>query len=473
MDCSRDIVIIGGGITGLSAAFYAWKQAQENGLSINITVVEKAPKLGGKIETMYRDGCVIEKGPDSFLARKLPMIELARDVGLESELVATNPNAKKTYILKRGKLHRMPPGLVLGIPTEMGPFAKTGLISIFGKLRALTDLIRKPRMSNEDESLGGFLDRRLGKEVTEYVAEPLLAGIYAGDMRKLSLQATFPQFGEVERKHGSIIRGMIASRTAGQSVPGLPDVAKKTTFLTFRRGLGSLVERMEQVLRDNVQFKTGVEALRIAKCDDGQRYEVQLSDGAVLQASRIIVTTPSNFAAPLLRDHIDVSALEAIEHVSVANVITAFKRSDIKAKLDGTGFVISRREGRAITACTWTSIKWLHTCPEDTLVIRCYIGRAGDEERVEWPDEALKRTVIKELKELMDIDAEPKFMEITRLRQSMPQYPVGHVQEITRLREALKRDLPGVFVAGQPYEGVGMPDCIRGGRAAGEAAAAL
>lgn len=467
MNGSRDLVIIGGGITGLSAAYYAVKQAEERGQTLSVTVVESASRLGGKIETLRKEGCVIEKGPDSFLARKLPMIDLARDLGLESELVATNPHAKKTYIVRRGKMYRMPPGLVLGIPTELGPFAKTGLISVFGKMRALMDLVKKPRTSPDDESLGSFLDRRLGKEVTENVAEPLLAGIYAGDMSKLSLQATFPQFGEVERKHGSLIRGMQSNRKAGQSLPGLPDVAKGSMFLTFRNGLTSLVERLEEVLKDKVELRLGAGAERFDKQDDG-RYLIALQDGSTLEASSIVVTTPSYHAASFLDAHVDVSALQAINHVSVANVVSVFDRTQIKMPVDGTGFLISRKEGRAITACTWTSIKWPHTSSEDKLIVRCYIGRAGDEERVEWPDEALKRTVKKELLDLMAIEAEPEFVEITRLRSSMPQYPVGHVQAIAALREAVRRELPGVYLAGQPYEGVGMPDCIRSGRAAGE-----
>lgn len=473
MNCSRDLVIIGGGITGLSAAYYAAKKAEENGRTLSITIIEQATRLGGKIETLRKDGCVIEKGPDSFLARKMPMIDLARDLGLETELVATNPHAKKTYIVRRGVMHRMPPGLILGIPTELTPFAKTGLISVMGKLRALMDLFKKPRMSTEDESLGSFLERRLGHEVMEHIAEPLLAGIYAGDMSKLSLQQTFPQFAEVERKYGSLIKGMMASRKAGQNLPGLPDVARGSTFLTFRSGLTSLVDRLEDVLRElKVNVQLGVSADRFEKMEDG-RYLIHLHDGSQIETSSIVVTTPSYHASTFLAEHVDTSALRAIEHVSVANVVSVFERSVVTKPLDGTGFLISRKEKRAITACTWTSIKWPHTSRGDKLIVRCYIGRAGDEERVDWPDEALKRTVRNELRDLMGITSEPEFVEITRLKHSMPQYPVGHVQAIQKLRASVGTQLPGVFLAGQPYEGVGMPDCIHSGRMAGEQSVAI
>lgn len=471
MNERQDIVVIGGGLTGLSAAYYAWQKAQAEGTSISITIIEKEKSLGGKINTLRRDNCVIEKGPDSFLARKLPMVELAQSLGLESELVATNPHAKKTYILCRGKLHPMPPGLVLGIPTQLKPFMKTGLISVWGKARALLDLVKKPRESTEDESLGSFLDRRLGHEVTSHVAEPLLAGIYAGDLSKLSLQATFPQFEEVERKHGSLIRGMMANRKQGQSLPGLPDVAKGTMFLTFKNGLGSLVDRLREQLSPHVNIRNEAEAVQLNVLEDGT-YEVLLSDDTSIAAQQVILTTPAFDTAPLLRPYLDVSMLDNIHYVSVANVVSAFDRAKLKNKWDGTGFVIGREEKRAITACTWTSIKWTHTSPEDTMLIRCYVGRAGDEERVDWPDEALKRTVKNELKQLLDIEVEPRFMEITRLHRSMPQYPVGHVQSLAQFRSRLKEELPGVHIAGFAYDGIGMPDCIRSGRTAGETAVA-
>lgn len=473
MNGSSDLVIIGGGITGLSAAYYAAKKAEENGQTLNISVIEQSARLGGKIETLYKDGCIIEKGPDSFLARKVAMIDLAYDLGLESELVATNPHAKHTYIVRRGVMHPMPSGLILGIPTEWVPFAKTGLISVMGKLRALMDLFKKRRMCAEDESLGTFLHRRLGNEVMEHITEPLLAGIYAGDMSKLSLQQTFPQFAEVERKYGSLIKGMIASRKTGQSLPKLPDAARGSTFLTFRSGLASLVERLEDVLRGaGVDLHVDVRATRFDKLENG-RYLIHLNDDITVEASSIVVTTPSYHAESFLRDHVNTTALQAIEHVSVANVVSVFERSVMNKPLDGTGFLLSRKEKRAITACTWTSIKWPHTSRGDKLIVRCYIGRAGDEERVDWPDEALKRTVHNELRDLMGITAQPDFVEITRLKHSMPQYPVGHVQAIKQLRKVVGEQLPGVFLAGQPYEGAGMPDCIRSGRIAGEQSVAF
>lgn len=471
----RKIVIIGGGLSGLSAAYYVRKYYREAGIQPDITLIEKDKALGGKIETLQRDGFVIEKGPDSFLARKTAMSDLARELKLDHELVTTNPNAKKTYILQRGKLHPMPAGLVLGIPTELKPFLQSGLVSFSGKMRALMDFVLPPRRSSEDESLGDLIERRLGTEVLENMTEPLLAGIYAGDMRKISLQATFPQFGEVERQYGSLIRGMTTGKKPAETHTG----TKKSAFLTFRKGLQSLVHALIQDLHDVEQRTgTGARALKIrssgksAEAAPATRYEVELENGEILQADDVYVTVQNFAAAQLLRPHVDVSALDAVNYVSVANVVMAFSRKDIVTEYDGSGFLVPRKEGRNITACTWTSTKWLHTSPDDKVLLRCYVGRSGDEQNVDLPDEALAELVRKDLKEIMGITAVPLFTEITRLRSSMPQYPVGHPGRIAGLRSELEQKLPGVYAFGAGYDGIGMPDCIKQAKLTAVAAAA-
>lgn len=468
----RKVVIIGGGLSGLSAAYYIRKFYREAGTQPEITLIEKDKVLGGKIETLHRDGFVIEKGPDSFLARKTAMVDLARELELDHELVSTNPNAKKTYILQRGKLHPMPAGLVLGIPTELKPFLKSGLVSFGGKMRAMMDFVIPPRRSSEDESLGDLIERRLGTEVLENMTEPLLAGIYAGDMRKISLQATFPQFGEVERQYGSLIRGMTTGRKPVETHTG----TKKSAFLTFRQGLQSLVHALIHELQDVRQLTgTGAKSIRLpggAGSSGAPRYEVELDNGELLQADDIYVTVQNFAAAELLRPHVDVSALDAVNYVSVANVVLAFTRQDIVTEYDGSGFLVPRKEGRNITACTWTSTKWLHTSPDDKVLLRCYVGRSGDEQNVELPDDALAELVRKDLKEIMGITAAPLFTEITRLRSSMPQYPVGHPGRIAGLRSELAQKLPGVYAFGAGYDGIGMPDCIKQAKLTAETAAA-
>ncbi|SFB33633.1 oxygen-dependent protoporphyrinogen oxidase [Cohnella sp. OV330] len=483
---SLRIAIIGGGLTGLSAAFYACRLADEAGVRASVAIFDPSDRLGGKVNTLRRDGFVIERGPDSFLGRKLPMLHLAKDLGLLDELVGTNPAAVKTYLAHGGKLLPMPKGLNLGIPNDLGAFAQNSLISPHGKLRALDELRLPPKLSEEDESVGDFLERRLGIEMVEAIAEPLLAGIHAGDLYKLGLLATFPQFAEMERKYGSVIRGMIdakrkapaagakAAAARSEAVGGYP--IPPTAFLTFRDGLSALIEALQarlQAYRCAIRLGIGVRSLERASKDispneslNSGAYNLHLDDGSSYEADRVLLALPAFAASELLSPHIDVSALERVNYVSVANVVLGFDAKRFGHKLNGSGFLVPHSEGRTITASTWTSAKWRHTAPEGKRLIRCYVGRAGDESGVEIPDDRLAEAVRHDLKELMGLTAVPEFVEITRLRRSMPQYPVGHTDAIAALRARLASSLPGVYATGAPFDAVGLPDCVEMGRTA-------
>lgn len=464
------IVVIGGGISGLSSAFYLRKKAKEQGKKLRIELIEAAPGLGGKINTLHKEGFVIEKGPDSFLSRKLPIIELAHDLGIADELVPTNTKAAKTYIMKHGKLHEMPKGLMLGIPTSILPFLATELVSGQGKLAALADLLKAPEPRTEDESLGGFLARRIGDEIVTSIAEPLLAGIYAGDLYKLSLQATFPQFAQYEREHGSIILGSRHSRAlAAQANKG----KQPATFMTFKNGLTTMVEALQRELQD-ISVRTGTKVEAIKKLEQSEHgdavrhYELALSNGEKLEARGVIVTTPAFSAQQLLQPHIESPLLAGIRYVSVANVVMAFDKASFDVAFDGSGFLVPRSEGLHITACTWTSNKWLHSAPDDKVLLRCYVGHSEDQQSVLLPDEELIAAVRSDLQKVIGLQATPIFTEITRLNDSMPQYPVGHVAAIRNFRIELNEKLPGVWVTGAAFDGVGLPDCIRQGREAAE-----
>jgi oxygen-dependent protoporphyrinogen oxidase len=461
----KQIVILGGGITGLSAAFYVQKLFGEQKLPVSITVIEQSEHLGGKINTLHKEGFIIEKGPDSFLARKMPMIELTQELGLEDQLVPTNPQAKKTYILRKGRLHRMPAGLVLGIPTQMMPFLKTNLLSIKGKLRAGLDLLLPQRKESSDESLGGFLERRLGREVVENIAEPLLAGIYAGDTRKLSLQATFPQFQVSEHKFGSLIKGMLANKKNPAVVTDAPEVAKNSLFLSYKNGLRTIIDGLVGALKET-KLLTGQTAVAINALARG--YQITLANGERVAADGIIVALPAFATAKLFPQIQLVQALAQIPYVSVANVILAFDHRNIGHDLDGSGFLVPRKEGRFITACTWTSAKWKHTAPDDKVLLRCYVGRSGAEGWTALSDKEIVKLVRNDLQQILGISAEPAFTEVTRLLRSMPQYPVGHLQTIKAARNQLNETMPEVFLAGAAYQGVGLPDCIQQGKEAAQ-----
>lgn len=461
----KRIVIAGAGITGLASAYYLHKFFQEKNIPVEITLLEKDSRLGGKINTLYRDGFVIERGPDSFLGRKMPIIHLTRELGLENELTGTNPKARKNYILHKGKLHLMPPGLMLGIPTQLAPFLKTGLLSPLGKLRAGLDLVLPKRKETGDQSLGDFIKRRLGSELHDRLVEPLLAGIYAGDTSKLSLRATFPQFEAAEQKHRSLILGMLANKRRIPVTKGLPELAKKSMFLTYTKGLTRLINRLEEVLSPKVRILKETALTSITK--SGQGYTLTTNQGMTLTAEAVILALPAPVSASLLEKLASTaSLLHQVNYVSVANVVLAYDADQIKHPLDASGFVVPNGEGLDITACTWTSSKWLHTAPPGKVLLRCYVGREGAEEIVFRSDEEILQRVRRDIKATMGIEATPIFHEITRLPHSMPQYPVGHLEHLQKVRDELAEKLPGIILAGSGFQGVGIPDCVGQGETA-------
>ncbi|GAB7388577.1 protoporphyrinogen oxidase [Bacillaceae bacterium] len=467
---TKRVLVAGGGITGLSAAYYLCKLAKDAGIPLAVSVAERGTRWGGKIETERSENFVIEKGPDSFLARKSIVLELSKELGLEGELVGMNPEARKNYILRGKKLHLMPPGLLLGIPTKIVPFLRTGLISPLGKLRAALDLVLPRRKEESDEALGHFLRRRLGKEVAANIAEPLLSGIYAGDADSLSLLATFPQFRDLERKYGSLIKGMMYNRSsaARKAQPAaLPPQARNSMFLTYRGGLVMLVDCLVSRLAENgAQLLLGHELKKIARTSAG--YRIDFANGEKMEADGVILATPAFAAASLLAECTAASLLLNTPYTSVANVVLVYAEKDVSLPLDGSGFVVPRHEGRHITACTWTSAKWPHTTPDGFTMLRCYVGHSADEHAVHLPDEALLQRVRKDLREVMGITADPLFCRITRWLHAMPQYRVGHLERLKKVRAALDDRMPGVLLAGAGYGGVGIPDCIAQGKEAAE-----
>lgn len=464
---AQSVVIIGGGITGLTAAFYLKQAAKTSGVEIACTVLEATDRLGGKIDTLRRDGFVLERGPESMLARKSAGVQLIRDLGLESEMVSTQPQHQGTYVAHEGRLVPMPTGTNLGIPIQLSRFLGNNLLSAPGKARALADLLLPTGPAVPDESLGALLRRRFGDELVNLLCEPLLAGIYAGGIDDLSAEATFPQFRALERDFGSLIRGARhaakRARASQQQVAhdGAGHPAKRSVFVTLAGGLSTLIERLYDSLHDWANLRLGTEVTSLTPTTAGYQLTAICNGAAeTLHADAVIVTTPANVASRLLRTLPNSPPTFDVAHVSTATVMLGYQSEDVGDVISGAGFVVPRTEDLPITACTYLSNKWSHVAPQGYTVIRCYVGRSGQAQALTHSDDDLVNMARKAMQQLVGLAQAPAFAHVTRWHESMPQYAVGHLQRLEAVETHLRQTAPGVLLAGGGYRGVGIPDCI-------------
>lgn len=458
----RAVVIVGGGIAGLATAFYLHEKASAAGVAVRCTVLETSPSWGGKIVTHRIEDLVTEAGPDSFLSQKPWALELCDRLGLTDQVINTNETGKKAFVFSRGRLHELPEGLVMFSPSHLGPFLKSGLLSPAGLARMGLDLVLPGRRSTEDESLASFFRRRLGREAFERLIEPLMAGIYAGDAEEMSLQATFPRFQELERRYGSIIRGMMAARKTAAERTG----PKRTMFVSLKNGLGELVSALVDRLdreRTVLRAGTAVEAMRVRSHRLGRwMYDLVFEDGSAVSAESVVLAVPAYAAAQLVRPLTPIAAglLDGIPYASTATIALAYEAAAVGSSVQGFGFVVPRVEGRDLLAATWTSLKWPHRAPSDRLLARCYVGGVGREEILALSDDDLIKRVQGDLTSICGLAAAPRYVEVNRWPNAMPQYRLGHLSRIDQIETALDR-FRGLFLTGAGYRGVGIPDCIR------------
>jgi len=465
------LTIIGGGIAGLSAAYYATKNIP----NAQITLIESSEYWGGKITTnrvtfdevpelSRGDGqFIIEGGPDTFLATKPWGMALCKELGLGERLHGTNPDRKNTYVLSKGRLFPLPDGLAMMIPTNVSAILRSRLVSWFGKARMGLDFIQPKKAVNGDESLGAFVSRRLGREAYENLIEPLMSGIYAGDGDQLSLASTFPYLRDLEIKYGSLARGALQMRKQSndKSVQG-----SRSAFLTPTTGLAEIVEKLVENLKSNdAELKLNTRALQITNYK--LRYQVELEDGSTLESDSVILAAPAFVSGTLLAsfDPALASDLGSIPYASTATVSLAYRQSDLTRELDGYGYVIPRREGRKALACTWTSTKFPHRVPDGYALIRVFVGRAGQD--IPWNENDLLALAKEELNLTLGIIAEPILSRVFMWNKAMPQYNLGHPEKLKQIDSALEK-YSGLALAGSGYRGIGIPDCIRSGEIAVE-----
>lgn len=464
-----DVAILGGGISGLTAAYEVSKRLPR----CSLRVFEASPRLGGCIGTERRDGFVIEAGPDSFLRTKPEAHRLCQDLGLEAELVTVRPEARSAYLVQDGELERLPAGMVLAAPTRLGPLARTRLLSPAGKLRALGDLVLPARTSAEDESIESFLTRRFGHEVATRIGGPLLGGIYAGDIAELGLHATFPQLALLELRHRSVTYGMLASALARSAAPGVENTgvlqvlrglfrdASETApspFLSLRSGLASLIERLaERVGPGSIALSASVRAVE----RDGDVFTLTTAAGRV-RARAVIATVPAPVASRLVPSSRLASELAGIRYGSTATIVFAFDRAEVERPLDASGFLVPPGEGRVLAA-TWVSAKWEGRAPDDAVLMRTYVGGRRGEGDLALSDAELTELARGELERLSGPLGTARFTRLYRHQGTRPQPGVGHRDRLERLSSEL-RNLPGLWLSGAGYDGVGIPDCVRQAR---------
>jgi oxygen-dependent protoporphyrinogen oxidase len=444
----KPVVIVGGGIAGLAAAYELHRQ------HLPFVLLESGPRVGGVVLSEQIDGYTIDGGPDALLIQKPEGIKLCEELGLGDQLVSTKL-PRLAFIQRGGRLHALPAASVLGIPTEWGPFIKSGLFSWAGKARMGAEMFIPPRRDLGDESIGAFMTRRFGAEATTYLAEPLLAGIHAGDVDRLSVRALFPRFPEEEARHGSLLRAFRRQPKRPASGDG--------AFKSLPGGLSDMIRALVATLpADSIRLRTSVS--RIEKQANG--FQVETTAGHVLATDAVVMAAPAYAASIILRTLApDLARLcGEIPYASAATIALAFRRESVRHPLNGSGFVVPRVENTGIMAATWLSSKWPNRAPADRVLLRTFIGGARDPHALEKSDAELVDVAIGALRPLLGVTDGPLLTRVYRWDKANAQHEVGHLERVALIDGALS-DIPGLYLTGSGYRGVGIPDCVADARA--------
>jgi oxygen-dependent protoporphyrinogen oxidase len=454
----KRIAIIGGGISGLSAA-YALEEKRRAGLEVRYVLYEASARFGGVLVTDRVDGCILEAGPDSFLTEKPWATDLCAKLGLAGQLIGSNDGDRKTYILVRGKLVEMPDGLMFMVPTKLAPTIFSPLFSTQTKLRMAQEWFHPPHKANGDETVAAFVERHYGPEVVDRLADPLLSGVYGGEASQLSVRAVLPRFAEMEAKYGSLGRAMLAARSAARN----PKTSPRPLFTSLENGMQQMVDALVGALGTDA---LNTEATVQAVAPEAGSWVVS----AGLQSDEfdaVILALPTKAAANLLQRCGPQLAAElgAIEYSSSVTVALGYDKQVRDSLPPGFGFLVPRSEGKRMLAATFVHNKFPHRAPEDRAILRCFLGGARGEQMLALSEEEILSIVREELDQILQLRAEPLFTRVFKWRGAMAQYGVGHLERLERI-EALRQKLPGLALAGNGYSGIGVPDCVRSGTAA-------
>jgi oxygen-dependent protoporphyrinogen oxidase len=441
-------LVIGGGISGLSAAY------DLTCAGADCTILEKQTRAGGVIETRVADGCTLECGPDSFLSAKPAALALIKELGLEGDVIGSNDHQRTTYILKHGGLVALPEGVMMIVPTRVMPMVKSPLLGWGTKIRMGLEYFRKPGESH-DRSVAEFVTDHFGPETLDYLAEPLLSGVYGGDPAQLSVGSVLPRFLQMEAKYGSLVRGVLAGRSG--AAPSGP------LFRTLKGGLGTLVDALAarvKVCRADVET--------IERSSGGFRV---CAGGEWIDADQVIVACPAWSAARLVSglDARLTELLASIDYSSSLTLSLIYRAADFDGKRAGFGFLVPKKERQRLAACTFVGTKFSFRVPDDRIVLRCFFGGIGDPAILNESDESVIAIAREELHRILGLTAAPISQVISRWPGSMAQYTLGHQQRVAEIRTRAAA-IPGLHLAGNAYDGIGIPDCIQSGRTAAKAA---
>ncbi len=482
----KRVAIIGGGIAGLSAAFYLEK-ARREGAQVAWTLFEKSPRLGGVIHTELAEGFVLEAGPDSFLTQKPDGAQFCRDLGLGEHLINSNDFQRKTYILVKGRLVAIPDGLEFMVPTRMLPMATTELFSFKTKMLMAKEWLSGPKAAanggsnNEDESVADFVRRHFGQQMVDRVAEPLLAGVYGGNADHMSVRAVLPRFAEMEREEGSLVRASLkarkarlagqataksAAKSSAQNSSAKPTAQTPPLFTSLRNGVQQMVDACVAALPESsIRLNQAIDGVRPMHDDCHLEY-----GNSRERFDEVFLAVPASVAAGMLRQcHPGLmEGLGRIQYSSSAAVLLAYEHADLPP---GFGFLVPRTEGRTMLACTFVHKKFPHRAPERAALLRCFISSSRVPDLLNFTDENLLAMVRKELKEILGLSGQPLLTRVFRWQQALPQYETGHLDRVAQMEKILE-DIPALKIIGNSFHGIGIPDCIRSGKQAALAALA-
>jgi len=450
----KRIAIVGGGISGLAAA-YALEQKRRAGLQAEYAVYEASSRFGGVMATDRADGCLIEAGPDSFLTEKPWASDLCRQLGLGDQLIGSQDSQRKTYILVRGQLVEMPDGLMFMVPTKIMPTVASPLFSPATKIRMAQEWFHPPHKANGDESVAAMVERHYGPEMVDRLADPLLSGVYGGEASQLSVRAVLPRFAEMEAKYGSLGRAMLAAR---KKIP--PKGSARPLFTSLQEGMQQMIDALLTWLNpQSLYARTAVQAL--LPQDGGWTVSAGLQSD---QFDAVILALPTRNAATLLQMCCPELSHElgGINYSSSVTVTLGYDKAVRESLPPGFGFLVPRSEGKRMLAATFVHNKFPHRAPEDRALIRCFLGGARDEQILALSEDQILAVVRAELQQIIRLAAQPLFTRVYKWKGAMAQYGVGHLDRLQTI-QALRQKLPRLALAGNGYTGIGVPDCVRSG----------